>query len=76
MDITFTISKEEHDVLESWMGVGAVEGWLQHALDNRIRKLLDHKILTDSDMNPKKMDKVDKLLEIKRIKDKAMEEVI
>ncbi|GAG77607.1 unnamed protein product, partial [marine sediment metagenome] len=35
--ITLTITKDEKRVLDSWLGVDKIQGWLQHALDNKIR---------------------------------------
>jgi len=61
MDITINITEQEKTILESWLGVGQIEAWLQHAINNQIRKAADEVILQQTKFNPKKMTIEDKL---------------
>ena len=65
MDILCTITDEENKVLESWLGVGQIQPWLQHALDNKLRQRLDATIIEVTDKNPAKLSQEDKLLALK-----------
>jgi len=64
MDIIVTITEEEYAVLESWLGVGEIEKWIQHALDNKIRQRIDASILECTYLNPKKLTHDEKLEEL------------
>lgn len=55
MNITITITEDENRVLESWLGVGVAQTWLQHAIDNKIRQRMDASIKEHTDRNPKKL---------------------
>ena len=68
MDIIITVSDEGIRVLESWLGAGQVQPWLQHAIDNKLRQRIDASILEHTDRNPKKMTEADKLLLLNDIK--------
>jgi len=61
MNITCTITEEEKNILESYLGVGKIQPWLQHCLDNKIRQRLDAAINEYTAFNPKKMTKEEKL---------------
>ena len=67
MDIICTITNEENKVLESWLGVGQIQPWLQHALDNKLRQRLDATIVEVTDKNPAKLSQEDKLPALKNI---------
>ncbi|TET76171.1 MAG: hypothetical protein E3J43_07250 [Candidatus Heimdallarchaeota archaeon] len=67
MDIIITITDEEKRILESWLGTGQIQPWLQDAIDNKIRQRVDASILEETDRNPKKMTKANKLLVLKDI---------
>ena len=62
MDIIITVSDDGIRVLESWLGAGQVQPWLQHAIDNKLRQRIDASILEYTDRNPKKMTEADKIL--------------
>ena len=55
MNITLTITEDEKKVLDSWLGVDKIQGWLQHALDNKIRQRVDASVLEVTDRNPSKL---------------------
>ena len=67
MNIICTITGEENKVLESWLGVGQIQPWLQHALDNKLRQRLDATIVEVTDKNPAKLSQEDKLLALKDV---------
>ena len=67
MDIICTLTDEENKVLESWLGVGQSQPWLQHALDNKLRQRLDATIIEVTDKNPAKLIQEDKLLALKDV---------
>jgi len=67
MDIIVTLTDKEFEVLESWLGVGAVQPWIQRALDNKIRLRVDASILKHTNLNPQKMTKDDKLTKLSKI---------
>ena len=67
MNITVTIIDEGKKVLESWLGVGEIQKWVQHAIDNKLRQRLDALVLECTDKNPKKMTEADKLLALKDV---------
>jgi hypothetical protein len=75
MNITCTITNEENDILESYLGGGIVQPWLQHCLDNKIRQRVDAAVLEYTDMNPKKMDKAAKMSKLSGVILKQREEV-
>jgi len=72
--IQVQIEDKEYEVLESWLGVGQVEAWLQHAINNKARKRVDASILGHTDRNPKKLDKVEKLNLLKSVQLPSKEE--
>ncbi len=72
--ITVTISNEELAIANSWLGIGKLQGWLQHALDNKIRQRVDASIMEATKFNPKKMTKAEKLVEIAKVTLKSREE--
>ena len=76
MDIICTLTKEEHDVLEAVLGVGAVQLWLQHALDNKIRQRVNASVLEYTDFNPSKLDKAGKMEKLAGVKLKQREDLI
>lgn len=59
--IQVQIEDLEYEILESWLGVGQIEAWLQHAIDNKCRQRTDASILEHTDRNPKKLDRQAKL---------------
>jgi len=59
--IQVQIEDLEYDILESWLGVGQVETWLQHAIDNKCRQRTDASIIEHTDRNPKKLSKQERL---------------
>jgi len=66
--IQVQIEDLEYDILESWLGVGRVELWLQHALDNKIRQRVDASVFEATDQNPKKLSKETKLVLLAKTK--------
>jgi hypothetical protein len=68
MELIVNITDEEYAVLESWLGVGMVEPWLQHALDNKIRQRVDATILEVTEFNPQKLNQGEKLLKLVGVK--------
>ena len=64
MDITVTIPDEGQAVLESWLGVGQIKPWLQHAIDNKLRQRLDASIVASTNLNPKKLTAEQKIAEL------------
>jgi len=67
MDITVTISDKEFEILESWLGVGQIQPWLQHAIDNKVRQRTDASILEHTDRNPKRLSKESKIALLKNV---------
>jgi len=67
MNITLTITDDEKKVLDSWLGIDKIQGWLQHALNNKIRQRIDASIIESTDRNPEKISKEDKLELLKDI---------
>jgi len=65
--IQVQIEDLEYEILESWLGVGQVKAWLQHAIDNKIRQRTDASILEHTDRNPKRLSKEDKLILLKNV---------
>lgn len=65
--IQVQIEDLEYEILESWLGVGKVEEWLQHAINNKVRQRVDASVLEMTDRNPKKLDKATKLNLLKNI---------
>jgi len=59
--IQVQIEDLEYDILESWLGEGQVEVWLQHAIDNKCRQRIDASVVEHTDRNPKKMGREAKL---------------
>lgn len=74
MDITVTISSEGKRILESWLGKDTIQPWLQHAINDKLRRRIDASILEHTDKNPKKMTDPDKLAALKGIKLPTREE--
>ena len=74
MEITITIPDDGKEVLESWLGIGGIQSWIQHASENKLRQRVDASILEETDKNPKKMDQVAKLEILKNIKLPTREE--
>ncbi|MBA7576564.1 hypothetical protein ES708_18405 [subsurface metagenome] len=67
MDIAVTIPDEGQRILESWLGVGQIQPWLQHAINNKLRQRIDVSILEHTDKNPKKLTEANKLLALKTV---------
>lgn len=67
MEITATISDEGQRILESWLGIGQIQPWLQHALNNKLRRRIDASVLEHTDKNPKKITDAEKLLALKDV---------
>ena len=67
MEIIITIPDEGAKVLESWLGVGQIQPWLQNAIDNKLRQRIDASIEEYTDKNPKKLTQSDKLLVLKDV---------
>jgi len=61
MNITVTILDKEFEILESWLGEGQVQPWIQHALNNKVRQRIDASIMESTDRNPNKLDVAAKL---------------
>ena len=74
MDITVTIPDEGKRILESWLGVGQIQPWVQHAINNKLRQRIDASMLEETDKNPKKLKEDNKLLILKDIKLPTREE--
>jgi len=55
MDYTVTIPDDSVRILESWLGEGQVQVWIQHAIDNKLRQRTDASVLEHTDRNPKKI---------------------
>lgn len=67
MDIIVTIPDEGKRVIESWLGEGQIQPWVQNAISNKLRQRIDASILEHTDRNPKKMIEADKLLILKDV---------
>jgi hypothetical protein len=74
MQVIINITDDEQRILESWMGVGKIQSWLQHAIDNKTRKRVDACILEHTDRNPKKMSMEAKLIALSTIELPTREE--
>ena len=74
MNITVTIPDEGKEILESWLGVGQIQPWLQHAIDNKLRQRMDASILEHTDKNPKKLTEIEKFAELGKVELPAREE--
>ena len=61
MNITITITDREKEILEHFLGENAIEPWLQHAIDNKIRQRVDASVLEYTDYNPSKMSMENKM---------------
>jgi len=72
--IQVQITDLEYEILESWLGVGQVEAWLQHAIDNKVRQRTDASVLEHTDRNPKKLNKQTKLDLLKDVQLPSREE--
>jgi hypothetical protein len=68
MNIIVTLTEDERAVLDSWLGVGQITAWVQHALNNKVRRRTDASILEVTDRNPKKMSMAAKLALLKKYK--------
>ena len=68
MKVTVIIPDESVRILESWLGVGQIQPWLQNAIDNKLRQRLDASVLEYTDKNSNKMEEADKLLALKDVK--------
>lgn len=75
MDIICTITEQEKEILESYIGVGNIQPWLQHCLNNKIRQRTDDAILNYTNMNPKKMNMPEKLSELSKVTLKQREDL-
>jgi hypothetical protein len=75
MDIIITISDDKKRVLESILGIDKIQGWLQHAINNKCRKRIDAYILELTDLNPKKMTEDNKLAKLAKITLPIREEI-
>lgn len=67
MQIILKVTDEEKRVLDSWLGVDEIVGWIEHALENKIRQRIDASVLEVTDFNPKKLTKTEKLLLLRDI---------
>jgi hypothetical protein len=67
MNITVTISDDGYAVLESWLGKGKVQVWLQNAINNKLRQRLDASVLEKTDKNPSKLSVEQKYTELSKI---------
>lgn len=65
MNIIVTLTEGEREVLDSWLGVGQITPWVQHALNNKIRRRVNASILEMTDKNPEKMSMAAKLALLK-----------
>jgi len=74
MDIIVTLTNEEFEILESWLGIGMIQPWLQHAIDNKLRKRVDASILEHTDKNPAKLTLDEKLIILESIQLPTKEE--
>lgn len=74
MDITVTIPNDGKKILESWLGEGQIQPWLQHAINDKLRRRLDASILECTDKNPKKLPMMAKLNILKNVKLPTREE--
>lgn len=67
MNLIITITDEDKELLDSWLGIDKAQSWLQHAIDNKIRQRVDASILELTDRNPKKMSKEEKMALLKNV---------
>lgn len=67
MEITVIIPDEGKRVLESWLGVGQIQLWCQHAIDNKLRQRIDASIREATAWNPAKMKQDVKLAALKTL---------
>jgi hypothetical protein len=68
MNLIITITDDEKDILDSWLGIDKIQSWLQHAIDNKIRQRVDASVLELTDRNPKKLSKEEKMTLLKTVK--------
>ncbi len=61
VDYTVKITADEEKVLESWLGFGGVQVWLDNAIKGKINKRLDATIEEVTDKNPSKLTHSEKL---------------
>lgn len=66
MDITVTIPDQAEEILESWLGKRQIQPWLQHAINDKLRRRLDATILEYTNLNPQKMTEEEKYKEINK----------
>ena len=64
MNITVTIPNESKRILESWLGEGQIQPWLQHTINNKLRQRIDASILEETDKNPAKLSSANTLEQI------------
>lgn len=64
MNITVTITDDEKRILDSWLGENKIVEWLQHALSNKIRQRMDASLEEVSKLNPKRLTREEKLVEL------------
>jgi len=74
MDIIVTLTEGEFDILESWLGVGEVQPWIQHALDNKIGQRVDATVEELTEFNANKLNKEQKLNILRGVKLKTRKE--
>ena len=67
MNITVEIPDEGVRILESWLGAGQIQTWLQNAINNKLRQRLDASVFEHTDKNPKKFEEVDKLIALAEV---------
>ena len=67
MNITVEIPDEGVRILESWLGAGQIQPWLQHAIDNKLRQRTDASVLEQTDKNPKKLVEADKFVALAEV---------
>jgi len=67
MNITVEIPDEGKRVLESWLGEGQIQPWLQHAINNKLRQRTDASVEESTNLNSKKLEEADKILALKNV---------
>lgn len=67
IEVTLQIDEQDLRAVEAHIGKGKVSEWLQHALDDKTRRCVDRIIEEQTDRQPKKLQKEEKLALIKKI---------
>ena len=65
--VPITITDEQKRILESWMGKGTIQAWLQNAINEKFRNRVDASIMEHTAYNPKALSIEEKLKILSKI---------